>query len=176
MYNLINSLDIHSGSIQALATVVLVIITFYYAIKTRDSVRESANNRMDNRLPVIELHSIECNLNIAGDTLPELIRFCVKNIGYGPAIDISISISDFLATDFGNLLEGKKEDIFSSDFKAEKGTIDKIKALPQELRIVNISYKDIFGRKISTSAPFSIIQNTQGLYFKIDSWKIETPK
>ena len=115
---LINWLNTNSGAIIAFATVVLVIITGFYAWVTKKILEENRQMRLDAQEPEInvELYSyLE-----KGRTHVDLY---VENLGRGPAYDVtfttdlSLKLSDrytlgqviFLETNIHRLAPGRKK-------------------------------------------------------------------
>ena len=79
----INWLNSNSGAIIALATIVLVCITGYYAWVTKKILEENRQMRIDAQKPNIGIHLRA--VNKSGNIFAQLY---VENIGSGPARDV----------------------------------------------------------------------------------------
>lgn len=99
-----NWLNSNAGVIQTFATVILVLITGYYAQLTNriakgtntaaraaeQTLQESQQQRLDGTLPIIAINVV----GITAKGSPYVKQFNVKlrNIGIGPALDVSLKI------------------------------------------------------------------------------------
>ncbi len=90
-----NFLNTYTGVIQAIFIILLVLITAYYALQTRSTVKAMEIQRKDNILPIV----ISEELIISKKTSKEnCIDGKFNNIGSGPAFSIRVN---FLSMDTG---------------------------------------------------------------------------
>lgn len=160
---MIDFLNLNSGAIQAVATVVLVGITIFYAIQTRKTVKEMKQARLFEFIPILSIHVQSLNYN--------LIRVYLKNVGrdlarnpkiWIPSIVNPVAVRDNLAID----------DETTEDINVQSSTILQFQ---DEQRKIRVEYLDLFGRTVESEAlliPETTIENTPRTGFlKSESWK-----
>lgn len=166
----IQFLNSNSGAIQAIATVVLVIITAYYAIQTKFAVNEASNARKDVRLPIIRV-GVEGPFK-AGDGKSFLIH--LKNAGYGIARRISISFLKGETSFVRSLDEGMEHSVHITLSEEE---YDDIASSTDSEKIINVEYLDIFSRKVRTAAEFVVEKNNRGeTEWRVAHWNLVLPE
>ena len=161
--NIPTFLNENSMTIQAVATVVLVGITIFYAIQTRKTVKEMKQARLFEFIPILSVHVQSLSYN--------LIRVSLKNVGRGLARNPKIwipSIVDPVAVR-DNLAVG---DETIKDINVQPSTILQFQ---DEQRKIRVEYLDVFGRTVESEArlmPETTIENTPRKYFlKSENWK-----
>lgn len=83
---MVDFLNTNSAAITAIATVILVLITFYYAIITRGLLDENRKLRQAGVEPHV-VAFIHPHHDIGG-----IVDLTIQNVGLGPAFDLSASI------------------------------------------------------------------------------------
>jgi len=85
--NILEFLNLNSGAVTAISTVVLTIVTFAYVLLTRSISKETEIMRKTQTEPNISatIQSDERNLN--------WIKFVIKNIGLGPAYNVKFEVN-----------------------------------------------------------------------------------
>ena len=168
---LISYLNENSGAIQATSTIVLVLITGYYAFQARQGVREASSTRKDARLPIIRV-GIEGPWN--GNHVPSAhIVIHIKNVGYGVARDISITLPNGKPT-LVRSLDIQKE--HSVDLNISTSDFEYLSALNEGDKVLWVEYEDIFSRKVKTMASFTIKnEETMGVVMRITRWNPVLP-
>ncbi len=82
-------------AVQSFSTVVLILVTIYYAYQTRATVREISKQRKDSMLPLViaeEFNIGSENKKFKQDTY--CVECSLKNIGNGPAFEIQVEFYD----------------------------------------------------------------------------------
>jgi hypothetical protein len=180
--------DVHSGAVQAVATVVLVVVTIWYARLTRASAiaaRESADaarasveemrqQRRDNVRPVLVLS--EAKLRSEGDAALRSYAFSVNvlNVGAFTAFDVRLSVPVAELTSYGHISHLKPNDTPPQGIAA--GTQERIS--PRDFRgdyVFTVSYRDVLGYRYATIAT-GAVPNTQALgtvYVRLGQPKFE---
>jgi hypothetical protein len=163
----IDFLNANTGAIQALSTIVLVLITLYYAIQTRQAVKEAANTRKDTRLPIIRVGISGPIGTMTGEGMKQYLSIRLKNVGYGIARHISVSLP---------LLESQVVRSLDSELEAQlmfflkEGDLEKLNDLSENERLISVEYKDIFSRKVSTIAAFEDTKEHDWTKFEVKRW------
>lgn len=160
--------DLHNGSVQSVATVILVIITIR-------SIREAQDTRKDTRLPIIKFE-IHGPINYGRED--QHLTLSAENIGYGLALNVRLNFTftKMELVDFANIEPGSKE-IVHLNVSPEKLT--QIKKTSKLIDVTTLSYKDIFDRVITT---FSTIvdknenSNRDWPDLTVSSWRINLPE
>ncbi|MCX6752096.1 MAG: hypothetical protein NTZ87_01165 [Candidatus Nomurabacteria bacterium] len=168
MLDFLGWFDAHNGIIQAVATIVLVIIT-------ARSIKEAQDTRKDTRLPIIKL-KIRGPINFK---LPkQCIMYSVENIGYGLALDVKLSsiFNTNETIDFGNV-EPKSEKHATREISKEQ--IEEMERKTKFSDVLNVSYQDIFERKIMTYA--SIVDENENSSLDcpvlgVLKWRVSLPR
>jgi len=167
-------LNVNSGVIQAVSTVVLVAITLFYALQTKNAVKEAINARLDARLPLIE--PLEMRGPIKDSDLGETLELHIANIGYGPALDVRLVLPDGESHDIDNLPEGEKR---WYQIVLKEGEASKIATLPNINKTLYIKYYDVFGREIVTWALLNVKNYSNASQswfdFSIGAWHLLIP-
>lgn len=112
----IEFLDKHSGAIQAVATLILVVITGYYAWQARRTTQEMNKQTNLQQRPIVEI-------------LPQgewACSFMLKNIGRGAALNIELRVSQIHPnggfTNLRNLAEDERRELFNLGGGEEQST------------------------------------------------------
>lgn len=158
-----NYLDAHSGSIAALATVVLVVITYFYAKTTRQLLQEQKHDRRRKSLPrlrVFEMERTPKTIPLAAATVikeMDFYRVRLKNVGEGLAYLVGVRMwdgrasadrdqeIDMLPASFKEILFPGEEDVLAYYDNVPNGTGSR----PTK---VQIWYRDEFGSLITYTA------------------------
>lgn len=171
--NLISWLNNNSGASQVMLATALVVVTIYYAIQTRRTVKVLERQNELNIKPVVVID----HLHVPTEANQE-DTFCIRanmvNIGSGAAIGILVEFSDIAGSDFlgrsVNAIDYLKPDGQQSShhIHIHKDEFEKLRysithhGLAAELDCV-VSFEDIHGRKYKTS---------QMAYYEKDDRKI----
>ncbi len=167
-------LNANSGAIQAIATVILVIVTYWYARLTRSAVSEASSARLDARLPIID--PLELRGPIKNTQTGERLEIHLKNIGYGPALDVRLVLPNGVQQDIGNLAE---EETGWYGIPMQQNELQKIADLPKLKRTINIKYFDVFSREVVSLVAMEVNHHDNGsekwftLY--IETWHLFNP-
>lgn len=159
--------DKHNGFIQAIATLVLVVITFR-------SIKEAENTRKDTRLPIVKF-DIRGPINYGNEN--QYIEFSAENVGYGLAFDVELN---FTFNKIGPISMGNIEAGSKRDFRHEISD-DELEAFSKATKfwdVVSLSYKDTFDRTLLTFATlFDENQNTSRKWpdIKVSKWRVTLP-
>ena len=165
----INFLNSNSGAIQAFSTILLVIITAYYAFQTRKTVREMKNSREDARLPIIRL-SIDGPYTSGLSSDYSNFDFKFENIGYGLALDVIFKLPTRKDIQIGNVNIGEQG---CHNLYLETDETKKLLELPASDRFIYLNYKDIFDRKITTICYFEFKgERKEWRQLKIINWRL----
>jgi len=165
---MITFLNLNSGTIQAVATVVLVGITIFYAVQTRKTVKEMKQARLFEFIPILSVYVQPLSYN--------LIRVHLKNVGRGlarnPKIWIPSIVNPVAVRD--NLAVG---DETIQDINVQPSAILRFQ---DKQRIIRVEYLDVFGRTVESEAlllPETTIENTPRKDFlKSENWKPVLPR
>jgi hypothetical protein len=160
--------DGHNGVVQAIATIVLIVIT-------ARSIKEAQDTRKDTRLPIIKL-TINGPIN---HKLPrQYMSYSVENIGYGLALDVQLSFTfnAIKSIDFGNI-EANSEKLETRKISLEQ--LEEMKKKTKFFDVLIVSYKDIFERRITTFA--SIMDTNEGSgrdwpVLVVSKWRVNLPE
>lgn len=173
MLGIISNLQEYSGAIQAMSTIVLVIVTFFYAVQTRLTVKKMEESKKMEFLPIISISKLiicESQNNMKRINLGR-IRF--KNEGRGVARKLQIFFPFEKTDKCGSVSVG--DDELESQFIFEIN--QKILELPIEKRSIRIEYYDIFNRLIITNALIEEIEEYPGRKeLGIASWELILPE
>ena len=155
----INWLNSNSGAIIALATVVLVGVTWryvrltkHYVHLTKEILEESRQMRVDAQKPEINVDLSSC---VMGDGQTHVDLY-VENLGGGPAydieftVDLSLRLSDrktlgeaiFLDTGIRRLAQGRKK-----THRLGAGNQLQLAELKQKPLEIGVTYKDRRGKE-----------------------------
>ena len=80
-----------SALVQTVATALLVIITFYYAIQTRQTVKEMEKGRKLGLMPILTCE-IKCDQMHSLNFVGEANNVIIRNIGNAPAVRTRLQI------------------------------------------------------------------------------------
>lgn len=144
----IQFLNINSGAIQTISTVVLVIITIFYAWQTKLMVKEAESSRKDSRLPILKIE-MRGPITHRSD---KYISLTIENIGYGLARNVQIIFPNKEPLGIENLNIGE---ITHSQINLIPREEEIINDLPENKKVITVRYDDIFGRKVKTEAQFA---------------------
>ncbi len=114
---MLDFLNNNSVAVQAFSTVILTLVTAYYAYETHKSVKIISEQKKDNILPMISFES----MSILGHSrMPKKEYYCVecilKNLGNGPALRV---VMGFIGGPEGNSESVSRHFI---DFIDQKGS------------------------------------------------------
>ncbi len=116
MRDLLIFLNLNGGAVQALSTIVLVIITGYYAWQTKKTVREIERQTNLQQMPILKILT-------HGEWA---CSFMLKNIGKGAALNIELRISQIHPnggfTNLRNLAEDERRELFNLGASEEQST------------------------------------------------------
>lgn len=88
----ITFLDNHSASILTIVTVILVIVTLYYAISTKKILNEMVTARKMSQIPLLKI-LLGSELTNSQNILLSQDKINLHNKGNAPALDIKVSIN-----------------------------------------------------------------------------------
>lgn len=154
-----------------IATIVLVLITGYYAYQTNRTVKEISLQRKDSSLPMIMAEEFDVRFNEERDY--SCVEVVLENVGKGPAFNVDVSFfnrdtgkedlsSDHLLpfVDQGNKkkhhIHIPNEQFENLRFKEEEKNGDLIADL-----VCYIYFQDIYKRTIMTNQSFVYNKNTK---------------
>lgn len=173
MLEIILYLREYSGAIQAISTIVLVIVTIFYAIQTRLTVKKMEESKKMEFLPIISVKRfLIAQQTMRGENkfYPGIVQ--VMNEGNGIARDVNVFFPFDKEINLGTISAGD-----SSEAMAEFEIEQKILELPKEKRYIKIEYYDIFNRLIITKALIEEIEKyPEHKEPGIDSWKLILPE
>ena len=86
---IIDWINANSATVQAVSTVVLVMVTAYYAWQTRTTNRRMAQANKLSVMPAIVMEK-----EFVGANQPNPWSAIIKNIGNGPAVNLKIEVSN----------------------------------------------------------------------------------
>ena len=89
-----DGLNSNSGAIIAIATIVLVGVTIYYAWVTRKILKESERVRLDAQKPTIAVFAGERYETLGRRDEAQSLFLCVENVSTGPAYDVNLELAD----------------------------------------------------------------------------------
>lgn len=139
---------ITSSAIQALATVVLVCVTIYYAIQTKKTVEAMDRSSKADFLPILMIGLYPTR---SSDNTLEL---SIENVGRGLAKRPVKLMFPGVGPVYVNSISPKSP---HSPNEEERVTIHYdigyVLSLPEAERKIVLEYQDIFGRTIKTEAP-----------------------
>lgn len=152
-----------ADSIQVALMLTLVLVTWHYARSAREQAEankkmaeEMMEQRYDAIIPVIDIQVLERSVDElleqaygAKGRLPKKMRCTYRNVGLGPATNISCLIGDLegdsLREDFGTLAVGEKSEEIGLFLTQKDG---------RNALVVN--YSDIYGRLLESSRDVSV--------------------
>lgn len=147
---------ISAAGVQALAMIILVSITIFYALQTRKMAKEMLNQRYDAFRPVIDIERVvtdpgeytkEAYAAKSGE-LPDLLSCFLRNIGVGPAIDVLsyLPYQERRPYSFGTITikeTNSHPSLLSLDEKDNQ-------------KVLIVYYKDVYGRCFESSREVSV--------------------
>jgi hypothetical protein len=170
--NILYFLNENSGAIQGIATVTLVLITLYYAVQTKKTVKQMKEARLDEFLPILEIRADSKN---DSNKLSVYISNVGKGLARSPKLFVPFSKSAELS-DMGS----RGYTSYEIDVSQEK-----LMSLENSNRKIRIEYLDVFSRLISSEAIIIRLEkeednsirpdNTTGYYLSSDDWKLILP-
>jgi hypothetical protein len=134
-------LNAYSALIQALATVVLVVLTGYYVRQVHRSAVELEETRKSEFMPILEVR-----MEVAD---PRTITVFLTNIGRGPAQDPTVMLPFEKPQEPLKTIAPGQRDVA---VRFENIGVPEILELGEEERVLRVEYGDIFGRTLSTEA------------------------
>ena len=140
------TVTIVSLSIQALATVVLVGVTLYYAVQTKRTVQAMDRNAKTEFLPIIMIGQKPL------DSGEQTMKIRLENVGKGLAKRPVKVICPGVAPIFVNSISPRSVDPEGSQDVTIKYDTNYILSLPETERLLVIEYEDVFGRNLKTEA------------------------
>ncbi len=84
-------LNENAGAVQAMATIVLVVVTLHYAWSTRRMLRLQRASELARFEPIVVLTSLTWFPHFAGGE-HSAFRVTVRNVGAGPAFDLTVHL------------------------------------------------------------------------------------
>jgi hypothetical protein len=161
-------LNAYSALIQALATVVLVVLTSYYVRQARKSAQELEQTRRSEFLPLLSVR-METR-----DT--RTIDVYLSNIGHGIAQDPTVALPfEKPQQPMKMMAPGQDNELVTF----ENVGIPEILELPENERVLRVEYGDIFGRTLTTEAYLAPEEADDGEPAKqtltITDWKVFLP-
>jgi hypothetical protein len=172
MSDFIQFLNTNAGAIQAISTVVLIIITIYYTYQSQLAVTEASNTRMDMRLPIIQVE-IEGPIEEMVIKKERYMELTFKNVGYGIARNIEARLPGKDPATLRSLDVGAA---WSVSVPLKPGEAEKIDALPLEEKTILVKYEDIFSRKLSTAVHFDNAHENAWITFRTTRWSPILPE
>jgi len=161
-------LNAYSSLIQALATVVLVILTSYYVRQVKRSAIELEKTRKSEFIPILSPR-IE-----ARDT--STLDVYLSNIGRGIAQHPRVTLPFVDPKDAGEVIVSGQENVLVT---LENVGTPEVLELPVEKRKLIIEYGDIFGRIIRTEVHLQAEEAEDGELTKerlgLAEWEIVFP-
>lgn len=162
-------LNAYSALIQALATVVLVVLTAYYVRQVRHSAIELEETRKSEFMPILEVH-----MEMDG---PRSVRVGLNNIGRGPAQDPTVSLPfEQPQQPMKVIAPGQKNVRVQFDGVG----VPEILELPESERVLRVEYGDIFGRTLITQAILTRQESADGEVTKetltMADWQVLLPE
>jgi len=108
---LLNFLNTNSGAIQALATVILVLVTFYYAWQVRHTVKIMRNSEEQRNRPriVIFIEQRENWLNLVDLVISNYGNDLAREVKFSISEDISLIDKDKKLSQLGIIKNGIKD-------------------------------------------------------------------
>lgn len=104
---------------------------------------------------------------LSGGKETEYIEIFLKNVGYGIARDIVISLPENQIKKVRSLGEGlEHEDVVYVDV----GFSERVNKLPDSEKKIVVTYKDIFSREVKTLALFSDTKESKWIKFETTKW------
>jgi len=161
-------LNAYSALIQALATVVLVVLTAYYVRQVRKSATELERTRMSEFLPILAVHAE------ARD--PKTLDVYLTNIGRGLAQHPRVLLPFVEPKKAGEVVAPGQENVLVT---LEHVGTPEVLELPREERKLVVEYGDIFGRIVKTEAYIQAEEAEDGELIKeqlaIADWEVVLP-
>lgn len=158
-------LNAYSALIQALATVVLVILTSYYVGQARRTATELERTRKSEFLPILSVHAE------ARDA--QTLDVYLTNVGRGLAQHPTVSLPFVEPKSAGSFVTPGQENVLVT--LEDVGTPEVLE-LPEAERKLTVAYADIFGREVVTEVYLSAEEAEDGEPIKerlaVSDWKV----
>lgn len=165
----IEFLNAYSALIQAIATVVLVILTTYYVRQARKSAAELERTRKSEFTPMLAV-----KVEASG---PHTLDVYLTNVGRGAALYPRVAVPFVPEKLAGENIPPGGENILVT---LERVGTPEILELPEDERILRVKYKDIFGQTIISEALLIADRAEDGEAKKeslaIYDWKVVFPE
>jgi len=134
-------LTAYSALIQALATVVLVVLTIYYVRQVRRSAEELERTRKSDFMPMLAVR-----LESRG---VRTVDVYLSNIGRGLAQRPVVKVPFEQPREIEETIMPGQENVLVT---FENIGVPEILEIPEEERLLRVEYKDIFGRTLASEA------------------------
>jgi len=157
MGDVFDSLNDNSGAVQAIATVVLVIVTFAYVLLTAKQAKASVGmteemreQRFDALRPVV-LPRIDVK-SINGSPFCE--ELLLENIGVGPALDVQCNFTHpNLTQEGGRWAIGAGRTVkWMENLRREPAGVGERDRHENDTAQISVSYRDVYGRRFSSGS------------------------
>jgi hypothetical protein len=162
-------LNAYSALIQALATVVLVILTGYYVRQVHRSAIELEETRKSEFMPILEV-AMEMDES-------RTVRVTLANIGRGPAQDPTVTLPFEQPQQPVKIVAPGQKNVH---IRFDNVGIPEILELPEGERMLRVTYGDIFGRTLVTQALLDREESTDGELLKekltMADWQVLLPE
>jgi len=167
---MIEWLNDNSGAVQAIAVVVLVVVTAVYAMAARRQAdanarmaREMEQARHDAARPVINigLEPYEGDWEAGAKqalakAFPAAIQCQLHNIGVGPALNIRFQVDDGQGSSYLlqiGALEAGEIDLAHRHLTVADSTVE------QERKLLQLFYEDVFGNTVESRRDLSLSED-----------------
>jgi hypothetical protein len=177
---MIEWLNDNSGAVQAIAVVVLAVVTTVYAIaaqrqadasgKMAEEMREARHAAL---LPVLDFGIEESGLEevfaIKDGKFPEIVSTCIRNIGVGPALDAEFNVQP---TGMSGYLK-RMEYIAVGETKRRWPLL--LRPVGEGTRLLEVEYRDVYGRKHTSQRRLIFDKASGGSELgplEFDSWRL----
>ncbi|OIP57983.1 MAG: hypothetical protein COX79_00805 [Candidatus Levybacteria bacterium CG_4_10_14_0_2_um_filter_36_16] len=140
LIDIVNFLNHNSGVIQAITTIVLTTITFFYMLYTKRTVKELALQREYGILPILIIEDVDVK-KIKNLKKTIIIPIKINNVGNGPAfqVDAHLSVSEQpTINSFKQSFIGKGEVKYINFVFKKEHTKDIFKPT-REIKLINVS-------------------------------------
>lgn len=182
--NITNWFNINSSAIQAISTLVLVVINAVYIVFTYKIFSEAKKQRELNLLPIVVPDSFHIsNEEEFNEELNKCVDCVIKNIGNGPAQHIFISFFD---ADSGKLISDSTHSIDLINTKDETKThihlptkdLNEIKYKKEDNEMiafieVSVKFSDFSNNIYEVVKIFALDQKTQDMQPIVGSFKFK---
>ncbi len=167
--NTIEFINAYSSVTQALATVILVVLTVYYVRQVRRSASEMETARKSEFMPILTIR--------AEASAEKVLDIYLSNIGKGLAQHATVILPFEREAQVAERVASGEENVLVT-FE-ELGTKE-IFEIPEEKRVLRVEYLDIFGQKIVSEATLIAEETETGEVLqerlRTKNWRVILPK